>query len=1049
MMFARRRWADRGALLAALSWCLVALLPNPLSGQENSDAINAAGAETDSAEVDFNQQIRPIFTQYCSSCHGGVKQAGDVSFVYRDQVLPPDGWVVEPGDPEASVLIERIKTEDPDLRMPPPDEHPDPLPAEAIALLERWILEGATWGEHWSMAPLEDPLAQLRDPLSPPAEQDGAEPNGAEPSGSEPDRETAKRWGRQPLDRIVAAQHTQVGVRPSAEADPAEWLRRVSFDLIGLPPTLQQTREFVSRCQQASTDQDRESLYVAQVEQLLASPAFGERWASLWMDLARYADSKGFEKDPHRDMWPYRDWLIRAFNEDMPYDQFTIKQLAGDLLPEPTADDWIATAFHRNTQTNTEGGTDDEEFRVAAVIDRINTTWTVWQATTMGCVQCHSHPYDPLRQDEYYSFMALFNNSLDCDLDSDYPTLVVPEDREQIAEAVQVQRAYQEARRLRNQLGRDLAEQLPWQPLTPRSAVSSEGELKIEGNHVRRAGGTFPVGVQYTIEADAPSMTAMRVEILPESQEPAQWPEQGSVLSRLKLTLVAEDGSTQPIELADVFADALTVPDDPRDCLSERGGDAVGGYPKLNGPRWGVFVLKQPLRPPASSTLRLEMIQSASVTGNLATPLRNFVCSVSDDDGWQTLLGSDALRERTETLAATQQSVQGLRGGALPVVLSRPQQAARPTRRFIRGNWTDRGDEMAPGIPAAFAESSSAVETIDVTNRLDLARWLVSKANPLAARVWANRIWAQLFGIGIVETQEDFGSSGTLPSNSALLDYLAISIRDTHGWRLKPFLRELVLSATYRQTQHVDKALQDRDPENRLLARGPRTRLTAEMLRDQALAVSGLLTREIGGVSVMPPQPEGVWQTVYSGSEWKTAEGANRYRRALYTYWRRTSPYPSFLMFDAPTRDLCSARRVATNTPLQALVTLNDPVYVECSQALAKRAAEEAGDDPGEQVAWMYAAVTQRTASPSIRAALVALWNDLVSQSTRAPAGESPISENPPAESPAAESPASQDATADDSAVDDAAVDDPAHATESAMAVVANTILNLDRALTK
>ena len=506
-------------------------------------------------------------------------------------------------------------------------------------------------------------------------------------------------------------------------------------------------------------------------------------------------------------------------------------------------------------------------------------------------------------------------------------------------------------------------------------------------------------------------MTALRIEILPESSDPSKWPEQGSVLSGVEVQFIDAAGQAQPIELADVFVDGLTGPDDPRSILTTKDGKpsdskAIGGYPKLHGPRWAVLVLKERFAPPSPGRLRFKMSQAASVTGNLATPLRRFGWSVSNDSRWTELTHGPELQKRSETLAQAKREVDEVHGADLPIVMPRPSQLARSTRVFLRGNWTDRGDEVAPGIPAVFAKSSSRPAPIEITNRLELAHWLVSKENPLAARVWANRVWSQLFGIGLVETLEDFGSSGLLPSDPALLDHLALAMRDRHAWRLKPFLREIVLSSTYRQTNHVDESLIDRDPTNRLLARGPRTRLSAEMVRDQALVASGLLVDRLGGASVMPPQPEGVWQTVYSGAEWKTAEGQDRYRRALYTYWRRTSPYPSLLMFDAPTRDLCSARRIATNTPLQALVTLNDPVYVECSQSLARLGAIAFPDDPAQQVAWMYRAVTQCEPNAREQAALVSLLDDLNS--------------------------------------DDLKTDD-----SSALGIVANTILNLDRALTK
>lgn len=941
--------------------------PSPSPGVSNS-------------AVDFNTQIRPILTRYCSSCHGGVKQAGDLSFVYADKVLPPDGWVIEPGDPEASVLIERIKSQDPEERMPPPDEHPDPLPAGDIELLQRWIAEGAKWGGLWSMEPLA-----VRNP---------------------PHLKTDAQWARQPLDEWVLVKMLDAGLSPSRDAEPEQWLRRASFDLTGLPPSPDELESFTAALEHAGDASARNNVYIDEVDRLLGSQRFGERWASVWVDLARYADSMGFEKDPHRDMWPYRDWLIRAFNEDLPYDEFTIRQLAGDLLDDPSPDDLIATAFHRNTQTNTEGGTDDEEFRIAALIDRINTTWTVWQATTFGCVQCHSHPYDAFKNEDYYACMAIMNNTLDADLPSDYPTLKIPENAANVADAVDAQQTFQRLRVARNQLGRDVALNVHWEPIVPVSVSSTEGRLAIEDDRVLTAGGTFPPGVWYTVKAGVRPLTALRIEILPESDDPADWPEQGSVLSQLKLSVEGDDGVALPIEIEDVFVDALTGPEDPRSSL-DKSSDGVGGYPKLHRPRWAVFVLGERFAADQSGPgdqLRIEMLQSNSVAGNLATPVRNFRWQASDDDAWTELIASPELADANQSTEQAKKAADAVRGVSLPVMQSLQSDVGRSTRQFIRGNWLDRGEEISPGIPGVFKTEQP------ITDRLAFARWLVSDENPLAARVWANRIWAQLFGIGLVETLEDFGSSGTQPTNRELLDHLAYRLRDVHGWRLKPLLREIVLSSTYRQTSQASESLRSRDPRNLLLARGPRTRLTAEMIRDQALAVSGLLDNTIGGPPVMPPQPDGVWQTVYSGAQWNTPEGGGRYRRALYTYWRRTSPYPSFLMFDSPTRDLCSARRIATNTPLQALVTLNDPVYVECSQALARRAMKSSlsdAIDASRAIEWMYRTVTQRSPGEVEISELNQLYDDLRND---------------------------QNTDAVDS---------------EAMSIVASTILNLDRAVTK
>ena len=950
----------------------------------------AAGAEDQA--IDFSRDVRPILNKYCTSCHGGVKQAGDVSFVHANQVLPPEGWVVEPGDAEASLLIERIKTEDPDERMPPPDEHPDPLSAEEIAVLERWINQGAAWSNSWALEPLRK------------ADAEGTSAGTESPS----------------IDRYVREKWSGHELQGSPAAPPQQWLRRASLDLIGLPPTLEQTRAFVDSVAQASSEQQRDAIYATKVDELLASNHFGERWASVWMDLARYADSKGFEKDPHRDMWPYRDWLIRAFNADMPYDEFTVKQLAGDLLPDATAADIIATAFHRNTQTNTEGGTDDEEFRVAAIVDRVNTTWTVWQATTMGCVQCHSHPYDAIKNEEFYVSMALFDNSLDADLPDDYPFIKVPSSEADLEQAVAAQRTLDELRLQRNQIGYQQANAVTWTPIQADSAASSSGRLKVVEDTVRVAGGTYPIGVQYTVEASAQTMTGLRIEIFPEFDDPLKLPAHGAVLSHLQVHLVDKDGQATAVELADVFADSISGASQPRDALNDSSG-GVGEYPKLNAVRTACFVLKTAVEPKPGDRLRLTMAQKESTAGSLATPIRKFRWSVSDDAALIELENNSELETIDARLKNVQDEVAKIQGAALPVIQSRPDDAKRLTRRFVRGNWMERGELVQPDVPQMFRSSESGDR---IQDRLQFASWLVSKENPLTARVWANRIWSQLFGSGLVVTLEDFGSSGQQPTHRELLDFLAYRLREDHRWHLKPFLKEVVLSATYRQTNHASPQHQANDPANRWLARGPRTRLTAEMVRDQALTASGLLSPAIGGPSVMPPQPDGIWQTVYSGSTWETATDDKRYRRALYTYWRRTSPYPSFLTFDSPTRDLCVARRIATNTPLQALVTLNDPVYVECAAALADRAIEQHPQSIDQAIGWMYQTVLGLEADADDANELRSLYNDLGAAS---PLADSESSDQQPHPEDASE------ATLD----------------RQAMAIVASTILNLDLALTK
>ena len=934
--------------------------------------------------IRFNEDIRPLLNKNCTSCHGGVKQAGDVSFIYRELALGKGKSgkpVIVPGHPEQSEMIRRLTTRDEDDRMPPVDEHPEGLSKGEIRLLSDWIAQGADWDEHWSFIPPQDA------PLPKTANKD---------------------WPRQSLDHFILARLEAESLSPSQPASPAEWLRRAAFDLTGLPPTLDALRKLKSEAAK-----DPEAAYARAADDLLASPAFGERWASLWMDLARYADSAGFEKDPQRNTWPYRDWLIRALNADLPFDAFTVKQLAGDLLPEPAPDDLIATAFHRNTMTNTEGGTDDEEYRVAAVLDRVNTTWTVWQGLTFGCVQCHNHPYDPFGQPEYYRFMAFFNSTEDCDLRDEFPTWNVPADPAKFDEALALDREAADALQRSNSAGGDLAEAVTdWTPLLPTKLEPSHGKLALGDDHHIRSSGTIPSKAHYTLTAPATELHALRFHIYPDSKDPKKLPERGSVLSHLILEIQPPDGGKkQEVRFSEVFTDHLAGPFVPTHVL-QKGKEGIGGYPKLFGPRWAVLIPAEPVKPPPGSQFVITLHQNHSTVGGQATPLRNFSLAISSDPRWQEHINSPEHLALKTQLTTARKARNAIKGKPLPIMRERPAIAARPTHVFQRGSRLDPGEEQQPGVPSIMPSLPAKTP-----NRLDMARWLVSPENPLTARVLANRLWAELFGIGLVETQEDFGSTGTPPSHPALLDHLALRLSEEHRWHLKPFLRELVLSATYRQSNRITPAKREHDPRNRLLSRGPATRLTAEMVRDQALAVSGLLSDKRFGPSVMPPQPDGVWQTVYSSTKWETpATGPDRYRRALYTYWRRTSPYPSFLIFDAPSREVCTPRRISTNTPLHALVTLNDPVYLECARAFARRMRDEGGSELREQLAWALTRATQTPARPAHVESLLSLYSDAKLEY-----------ENQPEEARAL-------------------ADTPGGA---ALVLVANTILNLDAATTK
>jgi hypothetical protein len=674
----------------------------------------SAQAET----VDFSRDVLPILSANCFACHGPDEKErkarlrldveGDAKRVRKGESP------ILPGKPEKSSVFTRLVTQDEDEIMPPPDSHKTLKPAQ-IETVRRWIAEGAKWGRHWSFEPVRRPQGTI--------------------------------------DSLVKEKLAEKKLTPRPPAPAHTLVRRLHLDLTGLPPS-------------DASDKDYEAL----VDSLLASKAFGEHWARLWLDLARYADTKGYEKDLGRTVWPWRDWVVQALNADMPLDQFTLEQLAGDLLPNPTEQQLIATAFHRNTMSNDEGGTDNEEFRVAAVKDRVDTTIQVWMGLTMGCAKCHSHKYDPISNEDYYRLYSILNQTQDADLPDDSPRLSKPTPGQ--AKAVEV--ATKKLNETREQLAR-----------------ASKKDLKDKN------------------------------------------------LER----------------------------EDPED-------------------------------PPEIAKLKAEVKKAR-----------------------------DALKAANEEIVA------------IPILRELPPQKQRVTKIHNRGNFLDQTTPVTPAVLPAFGRLPAGAPL----NRIGLAQWLVSKDNPLTPRVWANRVWARLFGIGLVETEEDFGALGTPPSHPKLLDLLAAEYRDG-GWSLKKLLKFIVMSETYRQASEVTPDLSEADPRNMLASRGSRYRLSAEVVRDQALAVSGLLSRKMGGAPVMPPQPEGLWRSTYSGKTWIDAEGEDRHRRGLYTYLKRTTPYPSFITFDGGSGEVCQIRRIRTNTPLQALVTLNDPVYLEAAAALAGRMIAKGGE---------------------------------------------------------------------------------------------------------
>lgn len=756
--------------------------------------ILSSGHET----ISYNEDVRPIFNENCITCHGGVRRKSDLSLLFREAALDTaesGRRAVVPGRPNESEMMRRITHPDPSERMPPEDH--EPLTGEQIATIERWIARGARWETHWAYVPPE-----------------AAEP----PEVSDPD------WPKSGIDHFILARLDEDGIAPSPRADCATLIRRVSLDLLGLPPRPALADAF---CRDPS-----QARYEGIVDSLLASRRFGERWASMWLDLARYADTKGYERDPHRTIWKYRDWVIRAFNRDVPFDRFTVEQLAGDLLSTPSKEELIATAFHRNTMTNTEGGTSNEEYRVEAVIDRVNTTMEVWQATTIDCVQCHSHPYDPFRHEEFYELYAFFNDTRDNDRADERPTLPTFSEEHQNRGA-----------ELRRQIER----------------------------------------IQARIDslAGTPELIRRRT----------RW---DSTL-RAVMSSAVDVQRIEELEMNDVPEEVLEV-------IRAPGSDEL------------VEILKIVNTPPSerAHSERRQLIRFYTQVADELKPLR------------------DELDEKKSRLAE-------LDPVRTPVMRELPPGQRRVTRIFERGNWLTRGDTVRPEVPESLNDWPEEAPK----NRLGLARWLVSDENPLTARVTVNRFWAKIFGTGLVQTLSDFGTQGADPTHPRLLDWLAVKFTTDYGWSVKTLLEELVTSATYQQSSRYRNDLEEIDPNNRLWARGPRFRLSAEQVRDQALAVAGLLSDEMYGPSVMPPQPEGVWNNPYNSQEWTTSEGEDRYRRGLYTYWKRTAPYPSMAAFDHPSREQAVSRRIRTNTPLQALVTLNDPVYVEAARGLAQRGLRE------------------------------------------------------------------------------------------------------------
>ncbi len=929
---------------------------------------NASIAE---AAVDFNRDIRPILSANCFRCHGPDEEArqADLRLDQRDDaILDRGGYqVISPGSIEQSEFIARILSDDPDVMMPPPSSNKS-LTDTQRDLLRQWISEGAEYQEHWSFVPPSRPEL---------------------PEVSKPD------WCRNEIDYFILAALDNEAITPSMEADPYTLVRRVYLDLVGLPPTPDEADLWVARL--TDTTSDPETAYLELVDSLLASPRYGERWARRWLDLARYADTNGYEKDRERSIWPFRDWVINAFNNDMPFDQFTIEQIAGDMLPDATTEQRIATGFHRNTMLNEEGGIDPLEFRFHAMTDRVATTGTTWLGLTLECCQCHTHKFDPITQREYYQFMAFLDNA-------DEPDLILPDAEREVqyqqnlAEADRLtkelitawpmaegetdeQRAALIEERFQTWLTEQREATVEWQPLTPTELSSNLPLLTLEpdGHTVFASGDTTKLDrYELTMTIPVEGVTAIRLEALPDDRLPARGPGmtfyEGTIgdffLGEFQISC---DG--QPIEIATAsesyaknrFGDHAVTAELATDGNVQTGWSVDG---RIGERHWAVFNLAEPL--PSGREVHLTMTFGRHFSSSLgkfrlsATTSRAEVQARDLPEDVEQLLSlndselseeqhdqlMDAFLVQAPELKEAAERIHQLRrplvGVTTLVMQERPATHPRPTFVHHRGEYLQATDQVQPGTPSAL----HSIPADAPRNRLTFAEWLVSRDNPFVARVFVNRQWSALFGAGLVRTVDDFGTQGDTPSHPELLDWLAVEFMD-RGWSIKQLHRLLVTSSTYRQSSHVSPDRWHADPDNRWLSRASRFRLEAEIIRDSTLSAAGLLTERIGGPPVRPPQPEGVTEAAYGRPGWNASTGDDRYRRSVYTFIKRTAPFAMYNTFDAPSGEECIATRDVSNTPLQALTLLNDVMFLEAARALGDELSHlEATDSERAALAW-------------------------------------------------------------------------------------------------
>jgi len=990
------------------------------AGAEATTMAARAAGQAGLPPVSFNRDIRPILANNCFACHGPDEKQRETKFHFdtREGAFAEDGIIV-PGRAAGSVLVKRITHPDPDERMPPPDSG-HALTARQIELLRRWIDEGAKWDTHWAYTPPGRP--------DPPA----------------PDTLDRADWVRNPIDRFILARLEREGLKPSSEADKATLLRRVTYDLTGLPPAPAELDAFLA---------DRSpDAYEKRVDALLQSPRYGERMAVPWLDAARYADTHGYHIDSHRGMWPWRDWVIGAFSRNLPFDQFVIEQLAGDLLPNATRDQKVASGFNRNHMINFEGGAIADEYQVEYVMDRVEATSTAFMGLTMGCARCHSHKFDPISHKEFYQFFAFFNNVPELGLDgrrgNAAPTILLTspaqqkllddldaaiEAHESALDDAVVDPAQREWEKRvserpdprdvqlngltayyeldgsfsdisgRYQHGRTVTGDPTFDVGQIGRAATFDGDTEVSFGQVGAfdRANPFSLAVWMKARGNLPIAVFQKIDNA-QHRRGYEWRLDDLALfdiqrwaARLTITLTS-DAPANAIQIRS--RERLKMGEWNHVVMAYDGsGKADGLAIYANGERLAVDVLQNALAGPIATAAALTVgrgalgppfvgqiddlrfynrvltageVEALAVHDKPRAILSGVNGKRSKDqveylrEYFLTYAAPDALRTLQKELVALQKQKEAAQKPIPTAMVMGELKKPRETFVLARGDYRNHTEKVQPGVPAMLPPLDLGPGAGAPPNRLTLAKWLVQPGHPLTSRVAVNRFWQMYFGQGIVKTQEDFGVQGEPPVHPELLDWLATEFVRT-GWDIRAMQRLIVTSATYRQSSKVTTALLEKDPENRLLARGPRFRLPAEMIRDTALAVSGLLNDEIGGPSVLPYQPKGLWEELafgdgFSAQTYVQSHGKDLYRRGMYTFWKRTAPPASLATFDAPDREKCTGRRALTNTPLQALVLLNDPTYVEAARALAQRTLLEGGTDEKSRVAFAFRLATAR-----------------------------------------------------------------------------------------